>query len=176
MLLIVTDILLLLGFTLRLTRFVVTDDLGGWLIREPARRWSERGSKGKVVLNAWIPGQYTGPEYTVRAEGAFDADGHQVPMEEVRSSLWVNIAPGRPDEVRSPSWRQKLFSGLDCPFCVGFWLAALTVVSLLVAGGPGADGTLAIVWRVVAGVFTLNWLAAHIGARLGDAGYADADD
>ncbi len=127
MLLTVIDIALLLGFTLRLIRLVVIDDLGGWLIREPAQRWVMR-----------------------RAEKS-----------------------GR-DWARTKAY--KLVSGLDCPFCVGFWLAALTMASLLVAGGPGADGSLSMVWRVVAGVFTLNWVAAHVGSRLGDAGYADDED
>lgn len=122
LLLTLADLALLLGFTLRLTRLVVTDDLGGWLIRIPAQKWVMRSGQD-----------------------------------------WAK------------SWRYKLVSGLDCPFCVGFWLAALATLSLVVAGGPGADGPLAVVWRLVAGVLTLNWLAAHIGSRLGDAGYAEEE-
>lgn len=116
-LLAVLDVALALGFALRLTRLVVTDDLGKWLLRDPAEKWAE---------------------------------GH----------------PGR----------EKLVSGLSCPWCVGFWLSGLVMLSLAVAGGPGADGTLAVVWRWVAAAFTLNWVVAHIGSRLGDAGYADDED
>ena len=65
-----------------------------------------------------------------------------------------------------PGWRAKLVSGLTCPFCVGFWLTALVVLSLAVMGGPGAEGTLALVWRYVALAFTLNYVAGHISARL----------
>lgn len=35
------DALLGVGAATRLTRFVVTEDLGGWVIREPARHWAE---------------------------------------------------------------------------------------------------------------------------------------
>lgn len=60
--------------------------------------------------------------------------------------------------------------GLDCPFCCGFWIGVLGLLVLWLVGGPGdaADW-----WRYAAGAFALNWLAAHIGGRLGDAGYAD---
>lgn len=67
-----------------------------------------------------------------------------------------------------PRWRSKLVLGLSCPWCVGFWIGCLVLLSLYVAGGPGHVWEL---WRWVAGAFTLNWIAAHIGPRLGDAGY-----
>lgn len=38
-LLALVDVLLLAGLTARLTRFVVTDDLGGWMIRHPIHRF-----------------------------------------------------------------------------------------------------------------------------------------
>lgn len=37
--LIIADLLLALGMTMRVTRFIVTDDLGGWMIRHPLHRW-----------------------------------------------------------------------------------------------------------------------------------------
>lgn len=55
--------------------------------------------------------------------------------------------------------------GLDCPFCVGFWIAGLTLLSLYLAGGPGEAND---VWRWVSAWFALNWVAAHLGARAGD--------
>lgn len=142
----VVDCLLALGFTLRLTRLVVLDDLGRWLLREPAQKW---------------------------------ADSHEPTIDGIPA--WKAVASGRMHATPTPQpgWRSKLVSGLTCPFCVGFWLAALVVASLLIAGGPGApmapDGavTLATAWRTVAALFSLNWLAAHIGARAGDAGYAE---
>lgn len=153
LLLTLADLALLLGFTLRLTRLVVTDDLGGWLIRTPARRWANYRERSIVG-----PGGRGLQSYGDNAETRA-ATEHTLTL------------PVDPDN--GP--RSKLVSGLDCPFCVGFWLAALAALSLVVAGGPGADGTLAVVWRLVAGVLTLNWLAAHIGSRLGDAGYAEEE-
>lgn len=65
-------------------------------------------------------------------------------------------------------WRSLAISGLSCPFCVGFWLGCLVLTSLALVGGPAAEGTPATIWRWVAGAFTLNYVVAHVGARLGD--------
>jgi hypothetical protein len=48
------DILLVLGATMRLTRLVVTDDLGAWLVREPLDRYCIRQD------NAHLDRLYTG--------------------------------------------------------------------------------------------------------------------
>lgn len=52
---------------------------------------------------------------------------------------------------------------LDCPFCIGQWVAGAVVLSLLLVGGPGdaADW-----WRWVAAIFALNYVQGHINARL----------
>lgn len=78
-----------------------------------------------------------------------------------------------PSETVIPGWRSKISIGLTCPFCIGFWIAGAVLLSLSLAGGPGDAAEW---WRWVAGWFTLNWLAAHVGSRLGDAGYADDED
>lgn len=70
-------------------------------------------------------------------------------------------------------WRSKLVSGLSCPFCVGWWLGVLVLLSLWAVGGPSSTSTAAEVWRWVAGALALNYVAAHIGARLGDTDDAD---
>lgn len=111
------DLLLALGATLRLTRLVVTDDLGKWWLREPLDDW-------------------------------FHA---------------------RPGSTRRMRFHHYL-SGLECPHCVGFHAAWVTVLALMIAGGPGEA---AAWWRIGAGILTLSWVAAHIGVRFGDAGYAD---
>lgn len=100
----VTDALLVLGATMRLTRLVVADDLGKWLIKERANRWAEYD-----------------PQYLPETK------------------------------------RQKLVSGLDCPFCVGFWIGAAVLAGHRL---PGA--------RAVLLPLALNEVAAHLGARLGD--------
>lgn len=75
-------------------------------------------------------------------------------------------------EAHSRRW---LFwqSGLACPFCIGFYIAGAVLLSLFLVGGPGDA---AEPWRWVAGWFTLNWIAAHVGSRLGDAGYDEDED
>lgn len=117
------DLLLVLGASLRLTRFVVTDDLGGWWIRDPAERWAR-----------------------------------------------VNDHYGVAEVITGTGWRGRLVSGLFCPFCVGFWIGVLTLASLALAGGPGDTAEW---WRWVAGALSLNWVAAHLGARAGDANEED---
>lgn len=60
--------------------------------------------------------------------------------------------------------RQEFWvEGLYCPYCVGFWISGLCLVSLMLAGGPGDA---AMWWRLGAGWFTLNLIAAHLGSRL----------
>jgi hypothetical protein len=63
---------------------------------------------------------------------------------------------------RPPRWA-KYIEGLTCPFCVGFWIGCLTVLSLLLVGGPGdaADW-----WRWLAGAFALNYVVGHVSGRL----------
>jgi len=62
-------------------------------------------------------------------------------------------------------WRDKLVAGLSCPFCIGLWVAAAMVFILVAVGGPGHAPDW---WRIGAGILTLNWVAAHLGARAGD--------
>lgn len=110
-LLLMIDLLLALGMTMRLTRLVTGDDIGLWFFRGPAAMWA------------------------IRKEP--NADG----------------------------WRAKLQSGLSCPYCVGFWIGAGVLLSLWLAGGPGEAWE---PWRWVAGALMMNYVAAHIGSRLGD--------
>lgn len=65
-------------------------------------------------------------------------------------------------------WRSHLVTGLSCPFCVGFWIGCLVVLSLYLVGGPDSTSTAASWWRWIAGAFTLNWTVGHIAARVGD--------
>jgi len=99
----VSEAVLVLGATMRLTRLVVADDLGLWLIRYPAYRWSNER------------------------------------------------------DPRAETWRAKLVSGLDCPFCVGFWIGA----------GVLAASRFRLA-RPVFAALALNEIAAHLGSRLGD--------
>lgn len=76
---------------------------------------------------------------------------------------WATYAWNK--EGQEFGWRSKISDGLHCPFCVGFWIGVLVLLSLWLAGGPGHA---AEAWRWVAAAFALNYVAAHIGARLGD--------
>ena len=60
-------------------------------------------------------------------------------------------------------WWGKYIEGLTCPFCVGFWIGLVGVLSLLLVGGPGdaADW-----WRWLAGAFALNYVVGHVSSRL----------
>lgn len=68
-------------------------------------------------------------------------------------------------------WRSKLASGLECPWCVGFWLGLGLLTLLALAGGPGEA---AAWWRIGAGAFALSWASATLGAWFGD--YSSDDD
>lgn len=104
---------LALGASLRLTRLIVTDDLGQWWVKDPLRNY---------VLQ-------------------------RIPTEQAEDYL----------------------DGLDCPFCVGFWIGAGVLASAALLGERRS-------WRFVAGALTLNYVAAHLGARLGDTASEDSDD
>lgn len=61
--------------------------------------------------------------------------------------------------------RSKLVSGLDCPFCVGYWIGALVVGSHYLA--KRHPSTLSL-WRGVASTLALNYATGHISARIED--------
>jgi hypothetical protein len=80
---------------------------------------------------------------------------------------WVQAPAGKWAVNRSTAERRhraiRYVEGLECPYCVGFWIAVATTVSLLLVGGPGEAND---VWRWVAAAFTLNYVVAHISSRL----------
>ena len=61
------------------------------------------------------------------------------------------------------SWRARLYSGLDCPWCVGFWIGVANTAGWLIARRTPA---LADLWRFGAGVLALNYVAATLDGRL----------
>lgn len=130
--LIALDLLLTAGMAMRLTRFIVTDDLGGWLIRHPVHRALNRQPNRNV-------------EYTQR------------------DVYYGNL-------LERVTWREKLDRLFHCPWCIGFWIDCAVIASLWAVGGPGDAAEW---WRWLCAPFTLNYIAAHIGARLGD---TDGDD
>ena len=67
-----------------------------------------------------------------------------------------------------PRW-WRYTEGLDCPFCAGLWIAAAVAIADELAGENRA-------WRVLTTALTLNEVAAHAGARLGDTTTTDDDE
>jgi hypothetical protein len=74
---------------------------------------------------------------------------------EVIDQEWNENQPGTP--------REKLVKGLDCPFCVGFWLGALVLLSLVITRAVPA---LTPLWRFAMGALALNYVTGHVSARL----------
>lgn len=58
-------------------------------------------------------------------------------------------------DTEPTTWRQKLVKGLDCPFCVGFWIGGAV---LLASRIPLA--------RWVLSVFALNYVVGHLSSRI----------
>lgn len=112
----IVDSALALGAAARLSRLVITDDIGQWWVKDPIDR-------------------------------AMDA--------------YAEHAEHEP-------WWWKYRSGLECPFCVGFWLGAGVLVSRAVLPKP--------LWRLGAGALALNYVASHLGSRLGDFDTEDEDE
>lgn len=85
------------------------------------------------------------------------------PAEDWAVSNGKVIAFDRSDDIVHTGWRGKLVSGLECPFCVGFWIGLVGIVFLEMVGGPGNSPEW---WRLLAGVFALNYVVGHVSGRL----------
>lgn len=99
---------LVLGATMRLTRAVVSDDIGAWWVKDPLDRLHHEGRLGHLD--------------------------------------------------------HKWLGGLECPYCVGFWIGAGVLATKHIAKATGLMGP----WRFVTSALTLNEVAAHAGIALGD--------
>lgn len=82
------------------------------------------------------------------------ANSHEAP--EVAEG-WKSPATVDPEN----GWRSKLVHGLECPFCVGFWLGLLVLITAAVT--PRA---LRPVLNVVLGALGLNYLVGHVSSRI----------
>lgn len=116
----------------RATRFVTTDKLGEWSVSGPLIRW------------AWLH------------------EGMDRDVANFTPDLVTNWKAGM-EPLPMPNahwgWRSKLVNGLDCPFCVGFWVTAAGVLGELALGRTG-------LWRAGKAVFAMNYVTGHLGKRL----------
>jgi len=128
-------IILLALTALRLTRFITSDHLGEWWIVGPLKRWAARR----------------------------EAPAH------LRDRLEAEIAEAIEREApqfnppHGWGWRSKLVKGLDCPFCVGFWIGgAVLLAEVATRHTPLLRG----VWTFVAAAFALNYAVGHVSKRI----------
>lgn len=122
--------------TARLSRFLTTDKLGDWLIVRPAQEWA------------------------IRHEGAPTPEPEFVTREGV--TLTNPNYPGQAVDEEN-GWRSKLVAGLECPFCVGFWLGAGVLAADAALPERGvARGVFDLGTRALA----LNYVVGHTSSRL----------
>jgi hypothetical protein len=70
---------------------------------------------------------------------------------------------GHGDRARmTPRWGRYI-EGLQCPFCVGFWIGLAAVVLVALLGGPG---DLPAWFRYLMGAFALNYVVGHVSRGL----------
>lgn len=137
-----TDNLLAIGAALRLTRFVTQDWLGEWWIVRPLKRWAA-------------------PHEAARREEIRRHLAHLVPDEEPAEPVRTILADY--DNGNPLSGPGRLVKGLDCPFCVGFWLVLGGLsVAAIVARRPALRGP----FRLLAGALAANYVTGHISSRL----------
>lgn len=61
------------------------------------------------------------------------------------------------------TWRQKLVKGLDCPFCVGFWIGGVMLLAQVLAD---AVPVLKPVIRFGLAMLALNYVTGHLSSRV----------
>lgn len=141
----VLDALLALGACLRLTRFVVADDVPGtWWIRWPL----------DVAKHRYM-----------QAHEATHESRMQIPSTGPHGEIVMVDGPTATITTQQHPWWGRYLEGLECPFCVSVWMAAAVVGLLALAGGPGHAEEW---WRYPAGFLALAWLTGHLAAWSGD--------
>lgn len=144
-----TDLALTIGATLRLTRLATTDAITDWLIGPARRRLDASDSVARAV------------HYHALSQTRHENKDTMTPdAEEYILAEIQHMADNDDDPI---TWRARLVSGLDCPYCIGFWIGAATLAAHGIA--KRRRGSLRA-WRAVAGALSLNYLTGHVSARL----------
>lgn len=75
---------------------------------------------------------------------------------------YLHYADNTPALDESVGWRSKLVSGLECPFCVGFWVGA----GMLAGEKITRDTKLEPIWDLATSALALNYVVAHVSSRI----------
>lgn len=121
---------------MRLSRFITSDKLGDWLIVRPAQEWAIRHEGAPTPE----------PEFVIREGVALTNPNY----------------PGQAVDEEN-GWRSKLVSGLECPFCAGFWAGAALLAADMALPERGAARAV-FTWGTRA--LALNYVAGHVSSRL----------
>jgi hypothetical protein len=151
------NLLLAVLTTLRLTRLVTTDWVGYWWFRAPAQRWAGRHEVAEIRRRVAAEEDRVNGDHTVLPENHayMNRAGERIGLFEFVTQDY--------DEKEPWSWQAKLVKGLECPFCIGFWIGVAVLLSLAIAR---AVPPLLPVWRFFAGTFALNAVVGHVSARI----------
>ncbi|QGJ95237.1 hypothetical protein QDA11_gp17 [Microbacterium phage Jayden] len=125
---------LLLLATARATRFITSDMLGEWTVVGPLKRWAARRE--------------------VPADLRADLE-RRLDHERERDEPTAN-------PPQKWGWRSKMVKGLDCPFCVGFWIGGVILLGEATIG----RSPLRPLWRFGIAMLGLNYLVGHISSRI----------
>lgn len=140
------DLLLILLTTLRLTRFITTDSLGGWLIADPAHRWADDHEASlRLARERTI--------WKMRKEHPEMPPAAAERLTRLESTL---------EDDEPISWQARLVSGLECPYCVGFWIGVGVIGSYIFARRTGSMKA----WRIANSAFALNYIVGATSARI----------
>lgn len=121
----------------RATRFVTSDWLGEWTIGVRAKRWANYHEAPAFGSLGALP-------IAVREE------------QEMRLN-----SPVEPDN----GWRSKLVHGLDCPFCVGFWIGGLVLAGEALTRLTPLR-VLRPAWTFLLAMAGLNYVVGHVSSRI----------
>lgn len=129
--------------TLRLTRLSTSDWLGEWAFVRPAKAWANKAEAAELERRT--------AEIHALPEGA--------PM-----PAWALDGSGDARSELDPfTWQAKLVKGLDCPFCVGFWLGGLVLLGEVTIARVPVLGAL---WRFGLSMLALNYVVGHVSKRI----------
>ena len=127
----------------RLTRLVTTDDLGEWLIHEPAFDWAHRHEASRRQALGAVVARLRGQT------GGMSKDAERL-YEKYKADL---------QEDDPITWQAKLVSGLECPYCVGFWLGAGLLAADRILPNAGAVRS---VFDLGVDALALNYVTARM--------------